>query len=185
MLRIPSIGNRMSFRWRIFVVLLGGLPFFAFAQGALEDALRALQKGRNDEAVRLLKPLSDTGDPRAQLHLGMLYYNGKGVKENERLAVELFGKSAKQGNVEAMLQLGNAFTFGNETPRLVADADVEAAKWYFRAASAGNADAQYSLGLLFMAGKGVQKNDEEAAAWMKKAAQQGHKDAQSYVSSVK
>jgi uncharacterized protein len=175
----------MSLRQRVFAVLLSSLPLLVGAQETVDDASRAVQRGQNEEAVRILKPLAEKGNPQAQLQLGMAYYNGRGVKENEKLAVELLTKSANQGNVEAMLQLGNAFTFGNDTVKLVADPDVEAARWYFKAASAGNADAQYTLGLLFMAGKGVERNDKEATAWMQKAAKQGHKDAQSYVSSGK
>lgn len=153
------------------------------AQETVAAALRAYDAGNYAEAARLLKPFADKGDAIAQLKLGTLYYAGKGVAENERVAVDLLKKSAAQGNTEAMYQLGNAFTFGHETPKLAADPDVEAAQWYFRAASAGNADAQYSLGLLFLAGKGVERNDDEAAQWMRKAAKNGHKDAQSFVDS--
>lgn len=172
----------MSLRQCVFAVLLSSLPLLVAAQDNVDDAAKAIQQGKTEEAIRILRPLADKGNPQAQLQLGMLYYSGSGVKENEKLAVELLTKSANQGNVEAMLQLGNAFTFGNSTATLVADPDVEAARWYFRAASAGNADAQYTLGLLFMAGKGVERDNKEANAWMQKAAKQGHKDAQSYVS---
>lgn len=153
----------------------------AHAQAPIDDALSAYNSGNFDQAAKLLKPLVAKGDPVAQLKLGMLHYAGKGVPENERTAVELLTKSANQGNTEAMYQLGNAFTFGNDTPKLVADPDIEAARWYFKAASAGNADAQYSLGLVFMAGKGVERSDKEAAHWMQMAAKNGHKDAQNYV----
>lgn len=165
-----------------FAILVVSVPFAAFAKDGVAEALKALQAGRAQEAVNILTPLARDGDVKAQLQLGLLYYNGNGVEENERLAVDLLKKSASKGNVEAMMHLGNAFAFGHETPRLVADADAEAALWYFKAASAGSADAQYSLALLFMVGKGVAKNDEEAMVWMRKAAKQGHKEAQSYIS---
>jgi uncharacterized protein len=175
----------MALRHHLLVLLLGTQSLLATAQNTVDDALRAVQSGRTADAVQILQPLADKGNALAQLQLGMLYYNGKGVKENEKLAIDLLTKSANQGNVEAMLQLGNAYTFGNETAKLVADPDVEAARWYFKAASAGNADAQYTLGLLFMAGKGLYRDDKEASAWMHKAAKQGHKDAQNYVSGGK
>ena len=152
---------------------------------SLDSAMALLGEGKRTEAAKLFQQLAEAGNPIAQYQLGMLYYIGKGVKEDEKVAVEWLSKSARQGNVEAMYQLGNAFTFGNETPRLVADADVEAAQWYYKAAKAGNADAQYSLGLLFMAGKGVEKNDKEATYWMQLAAKNGHKDATNYIQSRK
>lgn len=153
-----------------------------FAGDPLGDAIESIRKTQYAEAVRSLEPLAKSGNPGAQYHLGLLYYNGKGVAENEKRAVELLTAAARQGNVDAMYQLGNAFIFGNDTTRLVADADVEAANWYFKAAKAGNADAQYSLGLMFLAGKGLAKNDKEAAYWMQQAAKNGHKDAKDYVS---
>ena len=157
----------------------------AQAGEAARSAAELIAKGKFADAVRALEPLAKTGDAEAQYHLGLLHYSGKGVPESERKAVELLTASAQQGNVDAMYQLGNAFTFGHETPRLVPDADTEAATWYYKAAKLGHADAQYSLGLLFMAGKGLQKNEKEATYWMQQAAKNGHKDAKSYVSTRK
>ena len=175
----------MLLRRPLLTLLLLFLALSAHAGDSLEEATKAIQSGDFSTAIRILKPWVDKGNAQAQFQLAMLHYNGKGTKENEKTAVDLLTRSAQQGNVEAMLQLGNAFTFGTETAKLVADADTEAAQWYFKAASAGNADAQYTLGLLFMAGKGVQKNEEEASRWMEKAAKQGHADAKNYVVSKK
>jgi TPR repeat protein len=76
-----------------------------------------------------------------------------------------------------MFQLGSAFLFGSQAAKIVPDPDREAAIWYFQAASAGHAEAQYHLGLLFLAGKGVISSKVESARWMKKAAAQGHPEA--------
>jgi TPR repeat protein len=165
------------------------IAMFASAGAASDHSTRVavelIGQARHADAARILEPLAKAGDAEALYHLGLLNYAGKGVPENERKAVDLLKSSAEKGNVNAMYQLGNAFTFGNETPRLVADADIEAAQWYYKAAKLGNADAQYSLGLLFMAGKGLEKNQKEATYWMQEAAKNGHKDARSYVSSRK
>ena len=166
-------------------VALTCVSLASFAQEDIDSALRAYNSGDYQHAAKLLPPLANKGNPVAQLKLGMMYYAGKGVSENEKLAVEYLTKSAQQGNVEAMYQLGNAFTFGSETPKLAADADIEAAQWYFKAANNGSADAQYSLGLMFMAGKGVEKDKTEAARWMKMAAKNGHKEAQSFVNAAR
>lgn len=163
--------------------------FTAFGQALAADplgtALDLIGKAQFAEAAKILEPLAKAGDAGAQYQLGVLYYNGKGVAENEKKAVDLLTRSAQQGNVIAMYQLGNAFTFGNDTPRLVADADIEAATWYYKAAKLDNADAQYSLGLLFMAGKGLVKSEKEATYWMQQAAKNGHKDAKAYLAGRK
>ncbi len=56
--------------------------------------------------------------------------------------------------------------------------DVEAAKWFRKAAAQGHPEAQYNLGLMHYNGQGVPKNDVEAAKWFRKAAAQGHPGAQ-------
>jgi hypothetical protein len=49
---------------------------------------------------------------------------------------------------------------------------AEAAKWYGLAAAQGDADAQYSLGILYDNGTGVVQDDTEAAKWFRLAADQ-------------
>jgi TPR repeat protein len=162
-------------------LLLSAACTFAAAQSDLDRAQQALAAGKAEAAVKLLTPLAERGDAAALLQRGLLHYNGQGVPENEKRAIELLSRSAKAGNVEAMYQLGNVYTFGHSIAQLVDDPDTEAARWYHQAAVAGNADAQYSLALLFMAGKGVVKDPTEADFWMRKAAQAGHVDAKSYI----
>jgi len=47
-----------------------------------------------------------------------------------------------------------------------------------KAAQAGDAEAQYRLGLLYARGKGVIGNLGDAIAWYRRAAEQGHAEAQ-------
>ncbi len=54
----------------------------------------------------------------------------------------------------------------------------EAANWFRKAADQGISDAQYNLGLLYLIGRGVSKNEAEAAAWFLKVAEQGQVDAE-------
>lgn len=154
------------------------------ADDRLNNALQAIDSGRHGQAAQLLLPLANAGNPLAQYRLGMIYYNGQGIPEDEKQAVFWWKKAAAQGYVEAMFQLGSAYLFGSSTARFVPDPDREAATWYFQAASAGHAEAQYHLGLLFLAGKGVIDNRQEAARWMKKAAGQGHPEAKKALSSI-
>jgi TPR repeat protein len=143
----------------------------------LVDATRAIDNGNPAQAFKLLSPLASSGNPAAQYRLGILYYLGQGVPEDENQAVILWKKAAAQGSTDAMYQLGSAFLFGSQAAKTVPDPDREAAIWYFQAASAGHVEAQYHLGLLFLAGKGVIDSRTEAARWMRKAAAQGHPEA--------
>ncbi|HEY6023801.1 MAG TPA: tetratricopeptide repeat protein, partial [Pseudolabrys sp.] len=45
-------------------------------------------------------------------------------------------------------------------------------------ADQGNAEAQYNLGVMYVAGKGVPRNGEEAAKWFRLAGDQGYAPAQ-------
>ncbi len=51
-----------------------------------------------------------------------------------------------------------------------------------KAAQAGDAEAQYRLGLLYARGKGVIGNLGDAIAWYRRAAEQGHAEAQHQLS---
>ena len=82
------------------------------------------------------------------------------------LIIALFTVSVANAQVNSYYQKANdAYNAGN---------NVEARKWYQKAAELGHADAQYNLALYYI----VDNNYTEAAKWLKKAAEQGHKEAQ-------
>jgi TPR repeat protein len=60
----------------------------------------------------------------------------------------------------------------------VAKDEVEAVKWYRKAAEQNDAEAQYNLGLCYANGQGVAKDEAEAVKWYRKAAEQNDADAQ-------
>jgi TPR repeat protein len=161
---------------RLLAVCLLCLSVSAYAD-ALRDGQQAYEAGRYAQAIQLLTPLANESNSQAQFRLGMMYFQGQGVPEDEKLAVYWFKKAATQGNANAMFELGNVYLLGRQAALLVPDPDREAALWYFQAASAGHAEAQYHLGLLFLAGKGVVDSRKEAANWFRKAAAQGHPEA--------
>jgi TPR repeat protein len=51
-------------------------------------------------------------------------------------------------------------------------------KWYRKAADQGYAAAQWSLGLMYRKGEGVEQDIKEAVKWYRKAAEQGFASAQ-------
>lgn len=89
----------------------------------------------------------------AQYRLAMMYATGKGVEKNGEEAVKWFFRSAIGGNKKSQAFL---------------------AAYYEFAASQGDPDAQYILGILHMKGLGVRQDPMEAFKWFKKAADQGH-----------
>lgn len=55
---------------------------------------------------------------------------------------------------------------------------MQAAQWFRRAADQGHRDAQYNLGVLYSAGKGVPKDYPLALKWLRIAAEQNCADSQ-------
>jgi len=76
---------------------------------------------------------------------------------------------AEKGDVQSQFELGAALHFGNLG---VAKEDVEAVKWYRKAAEQNHAGAQYNLGVCYYKGDGVAKDDVEALKWCRNAADQ-------------
>lgn len=147
----------------------------------LEDALKHFESGQYDQAAKLLQPLAESGDAVAQHRLAVMYFYGHGVPEDENLALKWARAGAASGNLDAMFFAGNIYIFGDKIPVESEDPDVEAAKWFFEAASRGHAEAEYSLGLLFLSGKGVIQSQEEALKWIQRAADHGHPGARNFL----
>src|SRR2546426_7940322 len=82
---------------------------------------------------------------------------------------------AEKGDAESQLDLGEVFYFGGLG---VAKDEVEAVKWFRKAADQNYAAAQYSVGVCHAKGDGVAKNDAEAVKVFRKAAEQNYAPAQ-------
>lgn len=81
---------------------------------------------------------------------------------------------AEQGDAEAQLNLGMRYAEGNG----VIQNDVEAAKWFARAAEQGLPEAQYQYGLALLHGRGVVQDYRSAFDWIEKPARDGYARAQ-------
>ena len=89
------------------------IPVLGFAPvtaGPIEDGVAAYVRGDNETAVRLIRPLAEQGDARAQYHLGTLYFTGTGVPQDYAEALKWFRLSADQGNPEGQGALGSCTT---------------------------------------------------------------------------
>lgn len=134
----------------------------------------------NDVGALIVR--ANGGDAEAQVELGLRYFQGRGLREDDRAAFEWFRRAAALGSVEGMYQLASLYAFGLGVPPGEPDPDVRAAQFYFEAARRGHAGAQHSLGLFYLTGKGVQQDRAEAAKWFRRAADQGHPGAERFVS---
>jgi TPR repeat protein len=138
----------------------------ANAVGNIDAAEQAYEKGRYPLALRLLQPLAEQGDARAQAMLGLMYYHGRGVKQDDMEAAKWFHLAADQDEPRAQFNLGVMHAEGQGVPQDY----VEAIKWYRLAAEQGEARAQFNLGVSYAEGQGADQNYILAYMWFNLAA---------------
>ena len=124
--------------------------------------------------IKLLLKAVENESAFAKYSLGMCYYRGWGMEQNDEEAVKWLLKAAEQGNANAQYELGEYYMHG-----IYFEEDEEkenhmkAVKWLLKAAEQGNANAQYALGEYYM-----HEDEEEAIKWYQKSAEQGNATAQ-------
>lgn len=151
------------------------LMFPAFA-GDLEDGLAAYRTQDYAQALLLLHPLAERGEPVAQYTLGQMYRRGRGFVVSMPEALPLLQQAAAANYAPAMVALGELYEAGNGVEQ-----DLEMARqWYKKAAEAGNARAQLNLGVHFIRIEDG-RDFAKAAEWLKLAAQQNQAEAQYFL----
>ena len=128
-------------------------------------------------AVDLLKKAADSGDNDAKVALAALYLQGEELRRHPSQGKDLLQQAAEAGHVGAALQLGHLLS--GKLPIDSKETNVsEAINWYTKAAEAGEAEAQYALGMLYVNGNGVPADLVAAANWIEKAAHKDHATSQ-------
>lgn len=125
--------------------------------------------------------LANQGDARAQYDLGLMYSEGKELRQDYAKAAEWFGKAVNQGDHRSQAMLGVMYGEGKG----VRQDYFIAAKLYEKAANQGNIGAQYNLGLMYGKGEGVRQNYNTAKEWFGKACDNGYQKGCDFYRSFK
>jgi TPR repeat protein len=120
------------------------------------------------EDVAALNQAAASGDPTAQVRLGMKY--ALAAPRNVKEAMKWFRLAADQGFADGQYRLGGMYDVA-QTPQN----PTEAIKWYTLAAKQGHKDAQYRLGVMYDQGRGTAKDYALAAQWYAKAGEQARR----------
>jgi TPR repeat protein len=88
---------KLTLRSGLFTIILMFSFTHTVAAGPLEDADAAVKKRDYATAVRIIRPLAEQGDARAQYTLGVFYDNGLGVPQDRVTSYMWFDLSAAQG----------------------------------------------------------------------------------------
>jgi len=91
--------------------------------------------GGKKDPLEKVRQAAEWGDAEAQLKLGVVYYEGKGVPQDYVKAACWFRKAADQGNADAQGMLGFMYDEGDGVPQ----DHVEASHWLRKAADGGKA----------------------------------------------
>src|SRR5437773_414304 len=108
------------------------------------------------------------------LSAAVFQLNAQQSKADRKLLDEIRAR-AEKGDAQFQSELGEAFCFGMLG---VAKDEVEAVKWFRKAAEQNLAQAQFNLGAFYECGHGVAKDEVEAVKWFRKAAEQNLAQAQ-------
>ena len=132
------------------------------------QAIAAANEQRYDEALELVTPLANEGNPQAQNMLGALYAQGWGVEQDFARAREWYEKAAAGGNPRAYFNLARMYALGSGVEK---DCDKAVELWR-TPAEQGDAVAQVNLASLYMDGfECLPQDSDEALRWYRMAAQ--------------
>jgi hypothetical protein len=109
------------------------------------------------------------GDPKAQLHIGLMYLVGDGVDRDADEAATWLRRAAEQGDASAQFNLADMYWEGIRVSGNV----EEAFRLFRRLAEQGHAFAQFNVATLYQQGLDVEQDLQEAARWYREAATQG------------
>lgn len=157
--------------WIIAVSLLAIFSALYFTPHAYaEKSKTTLSQNEIDKTIRE----ANSGNPKAQFNLGIMYLDGIGVTQSYSEAAKWFEKAAAKGDMQSIYNLALMYSKGLGVQKNWQNA----IKWFKRAALDGSIDAQFNLGIAYQTGTGVIKNEKEAYKWYEMAADLGDAEAQ-------
>ena len=138
-----------------------------------QAGMEAYRKGDYKTALEKWRPLAEDGNTSAQVNVGVIYFEGRGVPKDYEEALKWYKMAAMKGHAEAEYNLGVAYAQGQG----VAQDQKEALRWYRQSAERGYLPAQIMLAEMYYRGRAVPVDYAEAAKWYRQAAYQGYATA--------
>ncbi|MGB6536845.1 MAG: tetratricopeptide repeat protein [Xanthobacteraceae bacterium] len=141
-----------------------------------------------------LEYAAEQGHPAAQWKLGRMYADGNGVEQNDMRAFDYFSQIANSHADEppgsprasivakAFVALGRYYLTGIPNSPIKPDSSRARQMFAYAASYFGDADAQYELGRLYLAGS--PSDVHEAARWFLLAATKGQCHAQAALGDI-
>ncbi len=150
---------------RLFLSALLAVLFAGVAHADFEAGRAAYENGDYAAALREWQPLAQEGDVLAQLALGELYLQGKGVAQDFTTAAEWLTKAAEAGQPRAQGMLGGLHAAGLGVPQ-----DFATAYFWMIVAAVWSQDQIRQAAMDSLGEVGQQLTPEEKLAIAKQAA---------------
>lgn len=120
----------------------------------LKQAINYFDVRQYEQAFSLFKKLEKKSDMTAIYYLGIMYYEGKGIKTDYKEAFRLFSKAAIELHTGSIYMLGLCHEEGKAI-----DLNLKQAFEYYQTAlHQGSIEAELKIAYLYEEGKGVEKN---------------------------
>jgi hypothetical protein len=117
---------------------------------------------------------AEAGDAKAQFQYGFMLFMGcNDLEPNHAAAAQWWRSAAAQGDLMAMIDLGQLYITGDGVPR----DPQEAIRLFQKAGDAGEMQGYYHLAYMYGVGNGVKKDYAEEAKWYRVLAEKGVVDA--------
>lgn len=146
------------------------------------------------EAIKYFTMAAEKGEPTAQYNLSLFYIEGFGVEPDTVQAQKWYDLAFQQDNTLPPLIVERPATNdidltintkkskkGEKITSKTQNKFAKAIPTFRTRAEAGDAVAQYNLGVLYYDGIGTERNYKEALKWFRLAAEQGDADAQNNI----
>lgn len=157
------------------IALAATLALSAFVANAdFDEATKAYLLGEFEKARYEALIAATDGNPKAQMLLGQLYYNGEGVQRDIPHALHWYNKAAENGFADAQYRLGILYHDGK--PGIEKNLDI-AYEWLMKAAENDYADAREKLQWLHKTEQGNVVNLNENVEVLKQVAASGNQQA--------
>lgn len=152
--------------FRLTTILVAGFllcPLQASASGT--EARQAYINGKYLLALELAQPAAERDDSTGMLVLGMLHFNGQGIRQDYSAALKWWRAAAALGNTRAQNNIGVIFRGGFGLEKNY----HEAIKWFEAAALNDDSYAYWNLGLMHENGEGFAADIQKALEFYKKS----------------
>ncbi len=186
--KMAAIGGNTEAQVMVGYILSHGLAGAKDTKSAVEWYLKAAREGNTDamlalgklalegsgglsanDAFKWLEKAADMGRADAMIALSDMYRLGKGTPPNPAKAAEWLEKSVNYGNALAPRKLGDQY---------FAKQPKKALHYYEQAAKAGDTEAAYIAGMMYLENLDIRPDSQKAAILLKQAAEGGIAAAQ-------